>query len=417
MNLMMGCSILLLSCSKAIQTAPDLKFGYLEKSSAITAPASASALASTWDLVFSDEFNTTGSFDANKWTYSPRWHPAWAKYLTSSPAYVNQNGTDLVLRMDNTVIAGDPVPYHSGGIQTSTKFSFLYGKVEVRAKFKMGQGSWPAIWAMPEVPVAYGDWPNSGEIDIMEHVNNETVVHQTIHAGAVTGPSGGSSATKTTPYNTADYNIYGIVWSPNAIQFYVNNVLQYTYNKAAGATSSQWPFDKPFYLILNQSGGAGWPGPINNADLPFNMNVDWIRVYKEVPAIGNAGFESATVAPWVTWNPAGNTAVVTNNFRSGTKAIRQQGGETSLEQVITGLSPNTTYKFGGFGKVSAVGQSVMFGAKNYGGAAQNVTVTSTSYQDASVTFTTGASNTSVTLYMYKPVSGTAYGDDFYFNTQ
>lgn len=417
-NLLMGGSILLISCSKVLQTAPDLKASTdSEKSSAVIPPTSVNLLTSTWNLVFSDEFNTTGSFDTAKWTYSPRWSPAWAKYLTASSAYVNQNGTDLVLKMDNAVIAGDPVAYHSGGIQTSTKFSLLYGKVEVRAKFKQGQGSWPAIWMMPEVPVAYGNWPNSGEIDIMEHVNYENVVHQTIHNATVTDASGGSSATKTTAYNTADYNIYGIVWSPGAIQFYVNNVLQYTYTRATGATSAQWPFDKPFYLILNQSGGAGWPGAINNADLPFNMNVDWVRVYKEIPVLENSGFEAASLTPWITWNPAGTTALVTNNFRSGAKAIRQQGGETSLEQVITGLSPNTTYVFGGFGKVIATGQSVMFGAKNYGGPAQNVQVTSTSYQNAEVTFTTGPSNSSVTLYMYKPVTGTAYGDDFYFNPQ
>lgn len=413
-NLLMACSIALFSCSKAVQTTPELKSSTIKKTAAVVNSGSMTTLASTWNLVFSDEFNTSGGFDTAKWAYSPRWHPAWAKYLTASPAYVNQNGTDLVLKMDNAVIAGDPVPYHSGGIQTSTKFNFLYGKVEVRAKFNKGQGSWPAIWMMPEVPVAYGDWPNSGEIDIMEHVNYENVVHQTIHNGAVTNASGGSSATKTTAYNTADYNTYGIIWSPGAIQFYVNNVLQYTYTRPAGATWLQWPFDKPFYLILNQSGGAGWPGAINNADLPFNMNVDWIRVYKEVPALGNPGFEAASVSPWIVWNPAGNTAVVTTNFRSGTKAIRQQGGETSLEQVITGLSPNTTYTFGGFGRVSAAGQSVMFGAKNYGGAAVNAQVTSTTYTNTSVTFTTGANNSSVTVYMYKPVAGTAYGDDFYF---
>ena len=219
MNLLMGSSILLFSCSKALQQSPDLPASKNQASSvAVQNTAALATLSSSWDLVFSDEFNSTGSFDASKWTYSPRWSPAWAKYLTSTSDYVAQNGTDLVLRMDNAVIPGDPVPYHSGGIQTSTKFSFLYGKVEVRAKFKQGQGSWPAIWMMPETPVSYGDWPNSGEIDIMEHVNYENSVHQTIHNASVTGASGGSSATKTTAYNTADYNIYGIIWSPSSIR-------------------------------------------------------------------------------------------------------------------------------------------------------------------------------------------------------
>ncbi|PST83638.1 hypothetical protein C7T94_13965 [Pedobacter yulinensis] len=406
-SILLGSCLLLAACSKQKQTAEPAE------TQAQNSIPSMTAAVPAWRLVFSDEFNTAGNFDATKWGYCPRQTSAWNKFLTSTPNYASVNGTDLVLNMDNAVIAGDNVPYHSGGIQTSGKFSIRYGKVEVRAKFKKGQGSWPAIWMMPEVPVSYGGWPNSGEIDIMEHVNYENVIHQTIHNGSVTNANGGSTATHTASYNAADYNIYGIVWTPSAIQFYVNNVLQYTYSRAANATSLQWPFDRPFHLILNQSGGAGWPGAITNADLPFNMMVDWVRIYKQEELI-NPGFEDASLTPWA----AGpNTAVVTNNMRSGTKAIRHQGSTTSLEQTVTGLLPNTTYVFGGYGKVSAAGESVIIGVKNYGGAAVGTQITSTTYQQRSVTFTTGASNTSAVVYFYKPNTGTAYGDDFYLNKQ
>lgn len=348
LNLMMGAALLLLlSCSKTLQQGPEI--GNKTTGNRPSSTTSTNALnvdLGVWNLIFSDEFNTAGNFDSNKWTYSPRIAAAWGRYLTASPNYASQNGTDLILRMDNAVIPGDNVPYHSGGIQSSTKFSFLYGKVEVRAKFNQGQGSWPAIWMMPEVPVAYGIWPNSGEIDIMEHVNYENVVHQSIHNASVTNASGGTSATSNTAYNTADYNVYGVEWSPVAVRFYVNDVLRYTYNKAANATTAQWPFDKPFFLILNQSGGAGWPGAITNADLPFQMNVDWVRVYKQNPVVVNPGLEATTVSPWTVWNPAGNTSVVTTNVRTGTKAIRQQGGETSLEQVISGLAPTPPIPLG-----------------------------------------------------------------------
>jgi beta-glucanase (GH16 family) len=182
--------------------------------------------------------------------------------------------------MDNTAVAGDNVPYHSAGIETFNKFSFKYGKVEVRAKFTGGKGSWPAIWMMPEKNV-YGDWPNSGEIDMMEHVNDEKVIHHSIHNAHVTDADGSSSATKTVAYNAGDYNIYGVIWTSEKIEFYTNNILTYTYHKTANATSRDWPFDQPFYLILNQSGGAGWPGAINDSDLPFSMQVDWVKVYQE----------------------------------------------------------------------------------------------------------------------------------------
>ncbi|TKC09539.1 glycoside hydrolase family 16 protein [Pedobacter frigoris] len=233
----------------------------------------------SWKLVFSDEFNKTGDFDTSKWSYCKRWQPAWAKFLTASSDYVSQDGKNLVLRMDNKVISGDDIPYHSGGIQTSGKFSITYGKVEVRAKFNKGKGSWPAIWMMPESNT-YGGWPKSGEIDIMEHVNTESVIHHTIHNAQVTGADGGSTATKSVPYNENDFNTYSIIWNQNEIQFYTNGTLQYTYTKPTNTTSKEWPFDKPFYLILNQSGGAGWPGKIIDTDLPFKMEVDWVRVYK-----------------------------------------------------------------------------------------------------------------------------------------
>ena len=232
-----------------------------------------------WTMIFEDNFNTTGGFDNSKWSYSSRINSvAWAKYLTSSPDYASLDGSNLVLKMDNKVISGDAVPYHSSGIETSGKFSFTYGKVEVRAKFNQGMGSWPAIWMMPASPVAYGGWPNSGEIDILEHVNNENVIHQTVHNGAVTNSNGVSSVTKSTAYNVSDYNTYGMIWTETKIEFYLNGTLTNTYTKPANATSVQWPYNKPFYLILNQSGGAGWPGPITDNHLPFEMLVDWVRV-------------------------------------------------------------------------------------------------------------------------------------------
>ncbi len=233
-----------------------------------------------YTLVWSDEFEVDGAFDTTRWSYAPRGHVAWNKYMTALPAYAQQKEHHLVLRMDNATVAGDAVPYHSGGVQTMGKFSIRYGKVEVRAKFTQGRGSWPAIWMMPEPAHSLGNWPAGGEIDIMEHVNNEAVVHQTIHNTSVTDDNGGSTATHQTLYAVEEFNTYSMVWNPQEIRFYVNDVHSYTYSKAENATSDQWPFEVPFYIILNQAGGAGWPGPITDADLPFTMWVDYVRVYK-----------------------------------------------------------------------------------------------------------------------------------------
>ncbi|WP_017257161.1 family 16 glycosylhydrolase [Pedobacter arcticus] len=364
-----------------------------------------------YQLIWSDEFNSTGSFNSSKWQHCTRQTSAWNKYITQLPAYASQNGTDLVLKMDNATISGDPVPYHSGGVESSGKFNLTYGKIEVRAKFTGGRGSWPAIWMMPESATQHAAWPGCGEIDIMEHVNNEIFIHQTIHNNKVTNANGGSTATHISTFSQNNYNTYAIEWDPNSIKFFVNGSAQYTYNRANGGGWQQWPFDVPFYIILNQAGGAGWPGPITNADLPFSMQVDYVRVYK-VSAPSNPGFESGSLGAWGAWQPSGTASVVSTDVRSGTKAIKETGGQTSIEQVITGLSPNTTYTFSGYAKVAASGQSVIMGVKAYGGSAIDQIMSSTSYTQGSVTFTTGSTNTSATVYFYKPNTGTAYGDDF-----
>ncbi|SDZ87540.1 Beta-glucanase, GH16 family [Arachidicoccus rhizosphaerae] len=402
-----------MSCSKNIQPTESTQSSDLTSVSNSATLAAQTRILSTpaYKLIWSDEFNTDGHFDTSKWSFAPRGTVAWTKYLTSDTSYAFNQGGALWLRMDNAVIAGDNAAYHSGGINSSGKFNFTYGKIEVRAKFNQGQGSWPAIWMMPDEPAAYGGWPNSGEMDIMEHVNKESVVHQTLHNADVTNSSGGSTATHSASYNTSDYNLYTEEWTPTTIKYYVNNTLQYTYTKTASGGSNQWPYDQPFYIILNQSGGAGWPGAITDSDLPFTMQVDYVRVYKS-SVLSNGDFETGSLSPWTTWGQT--STVVSTGARTGSYCIKETGtAETSIEQALSGLTPNTTYRFGGFAKVGAQGQSVSIGVKNYGGAAIGTAITSTDYTHGSVTFTTGATDSTATIYFYKAGNGTAWGDDFY----
>lgn len=400
--------------------------------------------SSSYTLIWADEFDKAGSFDNKKWSYAPRGKVAWNKYMTHSADYVYQTDDKLILRMDNQKIAGDDVPYHAGGIQSLGKFSIRYGKVIVRAKFTQGRGSWPAIWMMPDPDHSLGGWPAGGEIDIMEHVNNEKVVHQTIHNSAVTDSNGGSTATHKSTYDIKEFNTYSIIWNPQHIEFYVNDKLEYTYEKKADATAKEWPFDVPFYLILNQAGGAGWPGPITNIDLPFSMEVDYVRVYnlplqelaqieKFIPiqknttkkakkdlvnrkpgTIANADFESNDLYPWTSW---GNSSVSNAQVHTGNFGIQSLGGETAIEQLITGLKPNTSYRFGGFTKVGTAGEKAIIGVKEYGGAPVNTSITATDFTDVSVIFTTGVSQTSAVVYFYKENLGSAFADDFYFIKQ
>lgn len=252
-----------------------------------TISANLSAQSSTeWKLIFEDEFEGS-TFDTDYWSYCKRGTPAWNKYLVSSPKTVLvENGVLKVRAIKNTNTDSDPVPYHTGGIESRGKFNFKYGKAEIRAKFDNGQGSWPAIWMMPENNI--GGWPAGGEIDIMEHLNADNLIHQTVHSAYTYTPGykNNPTSTKTTSINKDDWNVYGFNWYPDRIDFTLNGNITFTYPRIETTIAGQWPFDKEFYFILNMAAGGTWGGPVTDSHLPFEMQVDWVRVYQsegEVP--------------------------------------------------------------------------------------------------------------------------------------
>lgn len=234
-----------------------------------------------WLMIWSDEFEQTGQPDDTKWSFSGRKSPDWACYCTDSPA--NAFVADGYLHLMGT---GDKQPdgtmqYHTGCLHSKGKFSFLYGKVEVRAKLSQGKGSWPAIWMMPEQNV-YGGWPRSGEIDIMEHLNYDNRVYQTIHTEFLDN-QGGKERVKyyvTAPYDVKDFNVFGCEWYPDSLVFSINGEKTFSYPKQQENTPEKWPFDQSFYIILNQALGGNWVGDIDPEDLPQEMQVDWVRVYQ-----------------------------------------------------------------------------------------------------------------------------------------
>ena len=175
----------------------------------------------------------------------------------------------------------------TGAIQTKDKFSFKYGKIEVKAKFNsVGQGGWPAIWLMPQNDI-YSGWPNGGEIDIMERLNNDNFVHQVIHQS--NGEAKHISKGKTPAISPTDYNTYGIIKLPNRIEFYVNNELTMVH-EPKDDFAKRWPFETDYYIILNyacadkgQSGVYFWPGNVTSTtNFPYEMMVDYVKVWEYV---------------------------------------------------------------------------------------------------------------------------------------
>lgn len=235
-----------------------------------------------WNLIWQEEFNYTGKPDSSKWSYSPRKSADWACYCKADTvtAWV-QNGR-LLLRGIVARGGTDTVKYQTGCVQTKGAFSFRYGKLEVRAKLAQGKGSWPAIWLMPQHSV-YGGWPKSGEIDVMEQLNYDTIFYQTLHSAYIDQLKQKNNPPyfATAPYNVGAFNVFGIEWYEDRIDFFVNQRKTFSYPKVIDTTGTQWPFDQDFYIILNQALGGNWVGSINDKDLPVTMEVDYVRVYQK----------------------------------------------------------------------------------------------------------------------------------------
>lgn len=239
-------------------------------------------------LVFYDDFNQRSQFPRkSRWELCPKGTPDWAFYLSNSydQAFVDTDRGELVLSCEKS---GNS--YATGGVQMRADKAFKYGKVEVKAKFaRSARGGWPAIWMMPSEPIWSG-WPQCGEIDIMERLNHDTYIYQVVHTHFTESYNATNPVTpnsNTVGIDTEDgWNIYGLVWTSESLEFYLNGVKTFTYPRlrqyevVPGA--KQWPFDTKFYLILNHAGGKGWPGEgsLNDAELPAEMRVDWVKVWK-----------------------------------------------------------------------------------------------------------------------------------------
>jgi beta-glucanase (GH16 family) len=228
-----------------------------------------------YQLIWQDEFTGTGQPDPGKWVFS-KWNPMCTD--NNFLAFV-KDGSLILRAMKNPDQSDKVKKYIAGCVETKGKQEFRYGVIKVRAKFSSAIGSWPAIWLKPIDPSIHKGWPTCGEIDMMEHLNKDPFVHVSIHSynrkNKIKSAPAYHEAAEIKPN---EFNIYGMVWKEDSICLYVNDVLKFTYPKIAKMGEKQWPYDVPFFLLLNQIVG-GWAGKINDNELPVQMEVDWVRFY------------------------------------------------------------------------------------------------------------------------------------------
>ncbi|MFH6963505.1 family 16 glycosylhydrolase [Flavobacterium plurextorum] len=169
--------------------------------------------------------------------------------------------------------------YTSTKITTKGKKEFKYGRIEARAKLPVGQGIWPAFW-MLGANIDEVQWPESGEIDILEYIGRDPhMVYTTLQTQ---DSHGNTINTKRTEFLNIEegYHVYAIEWDKDKIEFFVDKILVYTFNPSI-KNEDTWPFDKPFYIILNLAVGGNFGGPeVDDAIFPQKFYIDYVRVYQ-----------------------------------------------------------------------------------------------------------------------------------------
>lgn len=234
---------------------------------------------------WADEFNKNGLPDSTKWNYDVGGH-GWGnnelQYYTEKNlknARV-ENGVLIIEALKETVKDNT---YSSARLVTKGKGDFLYGRFEIKAKLPEGRGTWPAIW-MLATKQFYSNtyWPDNGEIDIMEHVGYDPGrVHATVHTRDFNHIKGTQrSANKMLPDFHTAFHVYRVDWTPDKIEAFIDNERVLSFPKVSDRWE-EYPFDKPFHILLNIAVGGGWGGlkGVDESIFPQRMEIDYVRVY------------------------------------------------------------------------------------------------------------------------------------------
>lgn len=246
----------------------------------MTAPATRPA--------FADEFDGR-ALDRAKWRYDTSRNAAgWYNnekqyYAAERPKNARVERGALVIEAHRETLSKARFPDHGGQAYTSAKLvtrqPYGYGFYEIRAKLPCGRGAWPAIWMLP----SSGQWPDAGEIDIMEMVGwDPNVIHATLHTGAFNHAKGTQrGAQKRVPTSCTAFHRYQLDWTPQAITIGIDGRAHMRVANDQPGGAAAWPFTRPYELILNLAVGGDWGGQkgIDDRAFPQTMSVDYVRYW------------------------------------------------------------------------------------------------------------------------------------------
>ena len=327
-------------------------------------------------LIWADEFDGT-TLDASKWSIDigngcPElcgWGNNEQQYYSDAVGNVSVANGVLTITAKNDSLGG--MSYSSGKILTKNTAAFRYGRIEARCKLPQTQGLWPAFWLLP-TDKNYGEWPRSGEIDIMELLGNAPEkVLGTVHTGL---PWTFQSADYVlpSPQTFSDtFHIFSLEWNEDTMRWYIDNQL---YHETNSDSLMPWlPFNEDFYIILNVAVGGNLPGFTDSTTvLPQTMEVDWVRVYNRPdrlsiqgsqPVIGSTGIKYNTFdvqgANYIWTVPSGSTIAAGQGTSEITVDWGCTAGDVQLELQTDCDTAMLFYTINAFANVTIAGETII----------------------------------------------------------
>jgi beta-glucanase (GH16 family) len=244
------------------------------------AEAAARYAGGGWRPVWSEEFQDPPAPSPARWTYEHgmlRNHEL--QYYTDRRENARVEGGQLVITARHEPWEG--AGYTSASLTTRGRFSFTYGKLEIRAKIPTGRGTWPALWLLPESGALR--WPHGGEIDLMENIGcDPQKLHFTVHTGAfnhVLKTQRSKAVVLDRPWD--DFHRYGLLWTHERLEFFLDGekVSEFAND---GQGNEHWPFDSPMVIIMNLAIGGAWGGQkgVDESIFPVEYRISYVRVWQ-----------------------------------------------------------------------------------------------------------------------------------------
>jgi beta-glucanase (GH16 family) len=262
-----------------------------------TSNSTAKSPSTTYQLVWSDEFNTAGLPDSTKWdheigfvrNYEDQWYQKENAICENGLLVItgkqeHKPNPNYIPGSNNWRNSRQWIEYTASSLMMKKVHSYKYGKLEVRAKIDAQTGLWPAIWTLG----VSGEWPSNGEVDVMEYYDNKILAN---YAWGSTKKGKAIWDGASIPVDSLGgvkwanhFHIWTYEWDEKTMIIALDGVVMNTADltQTINQSDGKNPFHQPHYLLLNLAMGGTQGGSLSNTVLPSKYLIDYVRIYQKI---------------------------------------------------------------------------------------------------------------------------------------